>query len=96
MLRAVKLCLDRFVDPNVTNDAGQTAMHFAARTGDAIVRLLADTGGRVDVKDRQGRTPMDYARGVGVRGRAGGPVAVRDSTVALLTRLLADPPKALF
>jgi ankyrin repeat protein len=88
MFRSVKLCLDRWVDPNVTNNAGQTALHFAVRTGDAIVKLLADKGATLDVQDRQGRTPLDYARGVGVRGRAGGGVPVRDSTVALLSKLL--------
>ena len=41
-------------------------------------------GATLDVKDRQGRTPLDVALGVGVRGRAGGPAPVRDSTVALL------------
>ena len=93
MFRSVKLCLDRYVDPNVANDAGQTALHFAVRTGDAIVKLLADKGATLDVKDRQGRTPLDYARGVGVRGRAGGGVPVRESTVALLSKLLADQGK---
>ncbi len=90
MFRSVKLLVDRFVDPNVTNDAGQTAMHFAVRTGDPIVKLLADHGAAIDVKDRQGRTPIDYARGAGLRGRAGGPVPVRESTVALLSKLLVE------
>jgi ankyrin repeat protein len=101
MFQAVKLCLARYVDPNVANDAGQTALHFAVRTSDAMVRLLAQNGAVLDVKDRQGRTPMDYAQGVGVRGRAGGGVPVRESTVKLLSKLLADqgkpvanPPKA--
>ena len=93
MFRSVKLCLERYVDPNVANDAGQTALHFAVRTGDAIVKLLAEKGATLDVKDRQGRTPLDYARGVGVRGRAGGGVPVRDSTVALLSKLLAQQGK---
>ncbi|MEP7310754.1 MAG: ankyrin repeat domain-containing protein [Acidobacteriota bacterium] len=93
MFRSVKLCLDRYVDPNVANDAGQTALHFAVRTGDAMVKLLADKGATLDVKDRQGRTPLDYARGVGVRGRAGGGVPVRDSTAALLSKLLAEQGK---
>ena len=88
-----KLCLDRYVDPNVTNDAGQTALHFAVRTSDALVKLLADKGATLDVKDRQGRTPLDYARGVGVRGRAGGAAPDRTSTVALLSKLLAEQGK---
>jgi ankyrin repeat protein len=93
MFQAVKLCLDRYVDPNVANDQGQTALHFAARTSDAMVRLLAAKGAILDAKDRQGRTPMDYANGVGQRGRAGGGVPVRESTVALLSKLLAEQGK---
>jgi ankyrin repeat protein len=90
MFQSAKLLVDRFVDVNVTNDAGQTALHFAVRTSDPMVRLLAERGGTLDVKDRQGRTPLDYARGVGLRGRAGGPVPVRESTVSLLSKLLVD------
>jgi ankyrin repeat protein len=89
MFRSAKLLVDRWVDVNVTNDQSQTALHFAVRTGDGIVKLLADHGATLDVKDRQGRSPIDYARGEGLRGRAGGPVPVRDSTVALITQLLA-------
>jgi len=101
MFQSARLILERNVDPNVTNDAGQTALHFAVRTSDAMVKLLADKGAVLDLKDRQGRTPLDYARGVGVRGRAGGPAPDRSSTVALVSKLLAeqgkpvaDPPKA--
>ena len=88
LFEAVRLCLDRGVDINALNDAGQTAMHFAVQTGDTIVKLLAARGARLDVKDRQGRTPLDVALGVGGRGRAGGPVVVRDSTVALVRQLM--------
>jgi ankyrin len=87
MVQSARLLIERGVDVNAATDAGQTAMHVAVRLSDPLVRLLADRGARVDIKDRQGRTPLDYARGVGVRGRAGGPVPVRDSTVALLNEL---------
>jgi ankyrin repeat protein len=90
LFQAAKLCVDRGVDVNEVNDAGQTALHFAVRNGDAMVKLLLEHGATPDVKDRQGRTPIDYARGVGLRGRAGGPVAVRDSTVALLSKILVE------
>jgi ankyrin repeat protein len=93
MFQSAKLCLDRWVDPNVTNAAGQTALHFAVRTSDALVKLLADKGATLDVKDRQGRTPLDYARGVGVRGRAGGAAPDRTSTVNLLSKILAQQGK---
>ncbi len=39
-------------------------MHGATNRGfDAMVKLLADHGSRLDVKDKQGRTPMTFAEG---------------------------------
>ncbi|MEO8258006.1 MAG: ankyrin repeat domain-containing protein [Acidobacteriota bacterium] len=90
LLAAVKLLVERGVDVNAVNDAGQTALHFAVQSGDSLVKYLAQKGATLDVKDRQGRTPLDVALGVGVRGRAGGPAPVRDSTVALLKGLTAS------
>jgi len=90
MFKAVKLLVDHHVNVNMANDQGQTALHFAARTSDAMVTLLAGQGAVLDATDRQGRTPLDYAKGIGLRGRAGGPVEVRQSTIALLERLMAE------
>jgi uncharacterized protein len=89
MLEGVKVLVARGVDVNAINDKGQTAMHFAVRASDDIVRYLAAHGARLDVKDKQGRTPLDAALGMGVRGRAGGPVEVREATAALLRELMS-------
>jgi uncharacterized protein len=89
MLEGVKVLLARGVDVNAVNDNGQTAMHFAVRASDDIVRYLATHGARLDVKDKQGRTPLDAALGMGVRGRAGGPVEVREATAALIRQLMS-------
>jgi ankyrin repeat protein len=89
LLEAVKVLVAHGADVNVVNDSGQTAMHFAAQASDAIVQFLADHGAKLDVKDKQGRTPVEMAMGVGLRGRAGGPPIVRESTAALLRQLMA-------
>jgi uncharacterized protein len=90
MLEGVKVLVEKGVDVNAVNNNGQTAMHFAVRASDDIVRYLAAHGARLDVKDKQGRTPLDAALGMGVRGRAGGPVEVREATAALLRQLMAN------
>jgi ankyrin repeat protein len=90
LLEAVKLCVEHGVDVNAVNGTGETALHFAVQSGDSLVQYLAQKGALLDVKDKQGRTPLDVALGVGVRGRAGGPPPVRDSTVALLRQLMAS------
>jgi ankyrin repeat protein len=59
LLEAVKLCVELGVDVNAANGAGDTAMHVAA--GESIVRYLAAPGARLDVKNKQGRTPLDVA-----------------------------------
>ena len=90
MLEAVKVLVARGVDVNAVNDNGQTAMHLAVRVSDDIVRYLAANGAALNVKDKQGRTPLDAALGMGVRGRAGGPVEKREATAELLRQLMAS------
>ncbi len=90
MLEAVKLLVARGVDVNAVNDNGQMAMHFAVRVSDDIVRFLAANGAKLDVKDKQGRTPLDAALGMGVRGRAGGPVERREATAELVRQLMGS------
>jgi ankyrin repeat protein len=88
ILEAARLCLEAGADVNAVNDAGQTALHFAVSgREDGFIRFLAEHGARPDIKDRQGRTPLDVALGVGGRGR-GAAQPVRESTVALLRQLM--------
>ena len=89
MAAGVQVLLDRGVDVNAPNNNGQTALHFAAQASDAIVKLLAAHGARLDAKDKNGRTPLDVALGGG-RGRAGAVVAPRQSTAALLRQLMGQ------
>jgi len=94
LFKAAEAAVKNGAAVNVTNDALGTPLHFAAQSGlNSIVRLLAEHGAVLDAKDKQGRTPADLARGVGVRGRAGGPPIVHSDTVALLTELQAQQPR---
>jgi ankyrin repeat protein len=90
LLEAVQVLVTAGADVNAIADNGQTALHFAAQASDEIVRFLAVHGARLDAKDKQGRTPLDMALGVGLRGRAGGPAVVREGTAALLRQLMAN------
>ena len=92
-LESLKLLLDSSIDVNAANTNGQTALHNAAvRGSDAIVRYLVDKGARLDAKDKQGRLPIDMARGLGGgRGRGNAaPAEAREGTVALLSQLMTS------
>jgi ankyrin repeat protein len=85
-LDAVKLCLDLGFDVNAVNQMGLAAVHGAANRGsDDIIELLASRGARLDIADKEGRTPMAWAEGVFLATNS--PVA-KPSTIALLKRLL--------
>jgi ankyrin repeat protein len=86
-LAAVRLCLDQGLDVNAVNAMGLTALHGAANRGsDDIIRLLAEHGARLDAKDKESRTPLDWAEGVFL---ATHPAVAKPSTIALLTSLMA-------
>jgi uncharacterized protein len=99
-IEAIKLCLDRGVDVNAFNTNGATAIHSAVQRGaEKVVKYLADNGAKLDMKNKQGRTPLDIAMGVGAagagrggggnRGRGGAP---RETMATLLRSLMAGGP----
>lgn len=65
----VKLFIKRFSDrvPQIINaqdDAGKTALHYAALYGESyIVQLLIQAGAKLDLKDAAGRTAFDCTSG---------------------------------
>jgi uncharacterized protein len=51
---------------NATNDPGNTALHYAALNGSTRgVEFLAANGATLDVKNKQGKTPLDLANAKG-------------------------------
>ncbi len=85
-LEAAKLCLERGNDVNGVNSQGFAAMHGAANRGfDAMIKLLAEHGAKLDVKDKQGRTPMTFAEGVFLAVQ---PPVRKPTTIALLQELM--------
>jgi ankyrin repeat protein len=89
-LEAVKLCAELGLDPKAATDKGETAMHGAALRGsDSIVKFLAEKGGDVNAKNKQGVTPLDVSMGKG-----GPPGVIRnahDSTAAVIRQLGGVP-----
>jgi hypothetical protein len=79
VLDAVKIALIRGSDVNAVNKAGDTALHSAASLGfDSVVRLLADNGANVNVKNKRGQTPL----GTLIRARGPADSAVGDAYAA--------------
>ena len=65
LLEAVQLLSGLGMDVNAVNSMGLTALHGAANRGsDDIIRFLVDKGAKLDVKDKEGRTPLTWAEGV--------------------------------
>ena len=66
--------MDKGADVNAANDAGMTPMHYAVQRGvDRIIEYLAGKGARFDIKNKQGRSPADLARGGRLRSSASSP-----------------------
>jgi hypothetical protein len=67
---------------------GITAVMGAANRGsDDIIEFLVANGARLDVTDNEGRTPLDWARGVFL---ATHPAEPKPTSIALIERLLAN------
>ena len=95
-VEAVQLLLDRGMDPDSFNTAGNTAVHGAVGRGEAVIKLLASRGATLNLKNKAGFTPLDLAMGSGGRGRGGRGGVVRQDIADLLRQLqgLPAPPAA--
>ena len=88
LLAAVKLCHELGMDVNAVNSMGITAVMGAANRGsDAIIEYLVANGARLDVVDDEGRSPLDWAKGVFL---ATHPAEPKPSSIALIERLMTD------
>jgi ankyrin repeat protein len=83
-VEACTLLLERGVDVNAFNTAGQTALHGAVGRGEPVVELLVARGATL-LKNKAGFTPLDVANGAGGRGGRGG--VVREGAAAILRKL---------
>jgi ankyrin repeat protein len=92
LLEAVQLCWDLGMDVNAVNSMGLTAVMGAANRGsDDIIRFLVEKGARLDAKDNEGRTPLDWAEGVFLATHAPEP---KLSSIALIRELIGEPDVA--
>ena len=88
LLEAVKLCHELGLDVNASNSMGITAVHGAANRGsNAIIEFLVEQGAQLDAADNEGRTPLDWARGVFL---ATHPAEPKPESIALLESLGAS------
>ena len=80
-LAAIKIGIAAGIDVNEANATGDTVMHTAATTGGglrSVIQFLADSGARLDIKNKGDRTPLEAAQ------RARQP---NQDTIALLQKL---------
>jgi ankyrin repeat protein len=85
---AVSLCLELGADVNATNSMGLTALLGAVNRGsNDIIELLVKRGARLDIKDKEGRTPLRWAEGVFLASVG---AELKPATIALLKRLMAE------
>ncbi len=80
-LDAIKIGVAAGIDVNEANSTGDTLMHTAATTAGglrSVIQFLADSGAKLDTKNKAERTPLEAAR------RARQP---NEATIALLEQL---------
>ena len=88
LIDAVTLCLELGADVNAANSMGLTALLGAVNRGsNDIIELLVRRGARLDIKDKEGRTPMRWAEGVFLAAVG---AERKPATIALLERLIAE------
>jgi len=55
---------------NAVNDEGYTALHGASfRDANEVIQFLVDHGAKMDVKNKEGRMPVNMAEGMHIGSR---------------------------
>lgn len=79
-LAALEICLQQGLDVNAVSAAGDSVIHVALGSP-TVIRFLARHGARLDVRNKQGRTPLEAA----LRARE-----PNGETIAVLRELTGD------
>lgn len=63
-VEVLRLLVEHGADVTAANRAGMTPLHYAVQRGsERVIEFLVRQGAHLDAKDKQGRTPVDLARG---------------------------------
>jgi ankyrin repeat protein len=93
LLEAVQLCHSLGMDINQANSMGITALHGAANRGsNDIIEYLVANGADLTYTDNEGRSALDWAKGVFL---ATHPEEPKPASIELITRLLREQGKEL-
>lgn len=86
---AIQFCLDHGANIDAVDLTGATALHRATtRNLDDVISYLASKGAKLDIKDKEDRTPLFIAQNFPTRT----PTPIREATLALLEKLTGTPP----
>jgi len=89
LLEAVKLCLEVGLSVDDVNSMGLTALHGAANRGsNEIIKYLFEKGAKLDAKDKEDRTPLNWAEGVFLATHPGVP---KPASIELIKKLMGTP-----
>ena len=88
-IAAIELCLERGLDVNAVSASGDSAIH-AALGSPKLIRFLVQRNARLDLRNKQGRTPLEAA--ISAREPNAASIAVlKELTEVSLTQPAAEP-----